>query len=226
MRATAIYLPRGTAVDRVDLGAPAGGKNALAMAHTDWLRHDLVITGPAADVKALRAAAAGGGAIPWVDLDLDHWEEDRAHALVQPPDGSPGLTPAAARVLARHLRTAVETHQHRVLAAAGQKPCPFDLHALVPVPDAILRRGPADPASRTWLQRNWGTTRALRHVRPRPGEADRRHHRAARFALDFWAADWTPWPVFSALRARYPTLKFLVRPDYGPGEHGLGDSGA
>jgi len=221
MRAAAMHPPTDFALDRVDHAAPAGGKNALALPHTDWLRHDLVITGPTPDVAALRAAAAGGGAIPWADLDLDHWEEDRAHALVQPPDGSPGLAPAAARVLARHLRTAVETHQHQVLAAAGQKPCPFDLHALVPVPHAILRRGPADPASQTWLQRNWGTTRALRHVRLRADPADRRQHRAARFALDFWAADWTPWPVFAVLRARYPTLKFLVRPDYGPGDSGV-----
>ena len=201
-------------------GARAGGTNALALAHTDWLRHDLVITGPAADVAALRAAAAGGGAVPWADLDLEHWEEDQVHALVQPPDGSPGLAPAAARVLARHLCTAVETRHLRVLAATDKKPCPFDLHALVPVPDAILRRGPADPASLAWLQTNWGTTRVLRHVRLAAEKADRRRHHTARFALAFWAADWTPWPVVSALRARYPALKFLVRPDYGATDSG------
>lgn len=220
MRAGGNDFPADRALVRADHGVPDAGENALALPHTDWLRHDLVITGPAPDVAALRQAAAGGGAIPWAGLDLDHWEEDRAHALVQPPDGSPGLTPAAARVLARHLRTAVETHHLRVLAAAGKKPCPFDLHALVPVPPAILQRGPADPASRHWLQTHWGTTRALRHVRLRAEPADRRPRRAARLTLDFWAADWTPWPVFWALRARYPSLKFLLRPDYGATDSG------
>lgn len=220
MRAGGSHFPADRALVRADHGVPDAGENALALPHTDWLRHDLVITGPAPDVAALRQAAAGGGAIPWAGLDLDHWEEDRAHALVQPPDGSPGLTPAAARVLARHLRTAVETHHLRVLAAAGKKPCPFDLHALVPVPPAILQRGPADPASRHWLQTHWGTTRALRHVRLRAEPADRRPRRAARLTLDFWAADWTPWPVFWALRARYPSLKFLLRPDYGATDSG------
>ena len=59
---------------------------ALAPPHTDWLRHVLIVTGPVADVTALREAAAGAGAIPWAYPDLDRWEEDQVHALVQPPD--------------------------------------------------------------------------------------------------------------------------------------------
>ena len=148
----------------------------------DWLRHDLIVTGPAPDVAALRQAAAGAGAIPWVYPDLDHREEDQVHALVQPPDGSAGLSPAAARVLARQLRTAIEVHHQRVLAAVASKPCPFDLHALVPVPSDILQCGPDDPASQAWLQTYWGTTRALRHVRLCPDQADRRQLRSARLA--------------------------------------------
>ena len=139
------------------------------------------------------------------------------HALVQPPDGSAGLSPAAARVLARHLRSAVETHHQRVLAMAGRTLCPFDLHAVVPVPPDILQRGPDDPASRAWLQTNWGTARALRHVRLRTDQADRRQRRSARLEVQFWAADWTPWPIFAVLCERYPALKFDVRPDYGDG---------
>jgi hypothetical protein len=184
--------------------------------HADWLRHELIITGPAPNVAALRRAASGAGSIPWVYPDLDHWEEDRVHALVQPPDGSAGLPPAAARVLARQLRTAIEVHHQRVLAA-GSKPCPFDLHALVPVPSDILRRGPDDPASQAWLQTYWGTTHALRHVRLRINQVDRRQRRSARLQVEFWAADWTPWPAFAALRDRYPVLKFDVRPDYSDG---------
>jgi hypothetical protein len=92
-----------------------------------------VVTGPPEDVVALRQAAGGAGAIPWHLPDLDLAEEDRVLALVKPPDGSPGLRIAAARVLARQLRTAVEDHQQRVIAAAGRsRACPFDLHALLP----------------------------------------------------------------------------------------------
>jgi hypothetical protein len=190
---------------------------ALALPHTDWLRHDLVVSGPAADVAALRGAAAGAGAIPWAYPDLDRWEEDQVHALVQPPDRSVGLSPTAARVLARQLRSAVETHHQRVLAAAGTTPCPFDLHAIVPVPRDILQRGPDDPASHAWLQTNWGTTRLLRDVRHGTDPAVRRQRRPARLHIQFWAADWTPWPVFVVLRERYRTLTFDVRPEYGDG---------
>jgi hypothetical protein len=152
--------------------------------------------------------------IPWVYPDLDHREEDQVHALVQPPDGSAGLSPAAARVLARQLRAAVESHHQRVLATVGSTPCPFDLHALVPVPPDILQRGPDDPASQAWLQTHWGTTRALRQVRLQAHQ----QRRSAQLDITFWAADWTPWPVFAALRDRYPALKFAVRPAYGPGD--------
>jgi hypothetical protein len=188
---------------------------ALAPPHTDWLRHDLIVTGPALDVAALRRAAAGAGVIPWVYPDLDHWEEDRMHKLVQPPDGSAGLSPAAARVLARQLRSAVEAHHQRVLAVARRTPCPFDLHAIVPVPSDILRCGPDDPVSHAWLQTSWGTTLALRHVRLHTDQAARRQSRSARMHVTFWAADWTPWPVFAVLREHYSALKFDVRPDYG-----------
>jgi hypothetical protein len=39
----------------------ASGGDALALPQTDWLRHDLVVTGPPEDVAALRLAAEGGG---------------------------------------------------------------------------------------------------------------------------------------------------------------------
>ena len=191
--------------------------NLLAPPHTDWLRHALIVSGPVAEVAALREVASGGRGIPWVHPDLDRWEEDQGLALVQPPDGSAGLSPTAARVLARQLRSAVEAHHQRVLAAARGKACPLDLHAIVPVPPDILQRGPDDPASRAWLQTHWGTTRALRHVRLRTDPADRRQRRTARLQVEFWAADWTPWPIFAVLRDRYPALKFDVRPDYGDG---------
>jgi hypothetical protein len=87
----------------------------------------------------------------------------------------------------------------------------------VPVPPDILQRGPDDPASQAWLQTHWGTTRALRQVRLQAHQTDRRPRRSAQLDIQFWAADWTPWPVFALLRERYPALKFAVRPAYGDG---------
>jgi hypothetical protein len=36
----------------------------LALSHTDWLRRDLTISGPAGDVTVFAAAVAGAGLVP------------------------------------------------------------------------------------------------------------------------------------------------------------------
>jgi hypothetical protein len=190
--------------------------DALSLPNTDWLRHVLIVSGPAEDVATFQTAAAGLGAIPWLSPDLDLLEEDRVMALLHPPDGSAGLTLAGARALARQLRSAIETNQQRVTAAIGRvRTCPFDLHALLPVPDRVLALGPDDPASLVWLRTHWGVVQALRHVRLKTGREDRRLRRSARFEVEFSAADWTPWAAMQAIRQRWPTLVFDIRPDYG-----------
>lgn len=199
--------------DRPHRSPPAAEALPLVLPQPDWLRHDLAITGPTADVALFRKAAVGTGVIPWAYPDLGERGEDRTYALIHPPDGSVGLSLAAARALARQLRDAVEAHHQRALAAAPSS-CPFDLHALVPVPAGILALGPDDPASRAWLQAHWGTTWAPRRVRLLPGGKRRR---AARLQYEFWSADWTPWPAFRALRERFATLRFAIRPDDGDG---------
>jgi hypothetical protein len=204
-------------------GAPAAGTLPI-LPDTDWLGHALHASGPKADVAAFAAAAAGGGGIPWAYPDLDLIEEDQVFSLMHPPDGSAGLSLAAARVLARQLRGAVETHHHRVLGAAEQRRgCPFDLHSLVPIPSAVLRQGPDDPGSRRWLWEHWGTTRALRHVlMAEPDPPDRRARRVAALHFTFWSADWTPWAALIAIRKAWPTLVFDLRPQY---DRGLDDHG-
>ena len=184
--------------------------------HTDWLRHDLVVTGPAGDVAALWEAAAGAGAIPWHYPDAALEEEDRVHLLMRPPDGSPGLSLQGARALARMLRSAAEARHGRVLdvVARGDRSCPFDLHALLPVSDALLRLGPDHPACLDWLWAHWGTVRALRQVRLRDDGLIGRTRQSARLRGAFFAADWTPWAAFRALRSRWPNLGIDVRPDY------------
>jgi hypothetical protein len=88
------------------------------------------------------------------------------------------------------------------------------LHALVPVPPEVLALGPDHPDAAAWMWARWGTTQALRRVvrepsrRPPPdGEAP--------LHLRFWSADWTPSRALAAAQARWPALRFDVRPDYG-----------
>ena len=191
----------------------------LRLPHTDWLYHRMAVTGPTPTVAAFRAAASGAGTIPW-RLDGDSLEEDWFHLLVNPAHRA--LSLAGARVLAGQLREAVE-HRHAVaVARVGRiRACPFDLHALAPVPTAILQLGPDHPDALAWLWQHWGTTQALRHVTP-----DTSFTRAPapelaagedRLQLSFWSADWTPWRALARVRADWPGLRFDVQPGYATG---------
>lgn len=180
-------------------------QGVLAPAHTDWLRHDLILTGPAVDVAVFQASARGPSAIPW-QRDLDQ-EEMRLLALM----ASAGPT---ARSLARELRMQVGAQQEQVQMAAAQPggDCPFDLHRLVPIPSQILQLERDAPESRLWLWTHWGTLQPLRHVRVLDDLVDRRLKRSARIAWEFWSADWTPWrasPVAAGLAK--PDLRYPAR---------------
>lgn len=175
----------------------------------DWLRNLLTVSGPAEAVAAFRAAAAGAAAIPWF-FDFDR-EERRLWA----PMAGEGVS---ARVLARELREAMAAHHEKVVAQVARGGvCPLDLHRLIPVPETLLRLGPDDPRSDAWLLRNWGTRQALRQVRELDRQTDRRLRRSARFVVEFWSLDWTPWQAIRRLRQDWPALVFDVRPDYGDG---------
>jgi hypothetical protein len=150
---------------------PAPGGEPLRLSHTDWLHHRLLITGPDADLAALRTAAAGAGTVPW-QLDFDRVEEDLFHLLAVPPAAAGALHAPArslslmgARILAGQLcEAAARRHVLATSQIGHSRACPFDLHALIPVPDVILRRGPDDPAALAWLWTHWGTTQTLRQV--------------------------------------------------------------
>jgi hypothetical protein len=177
------------------------GIDALALPHTDWLRHELRIAGPEIELARFAAAAACPGGIPWAYPDLDFEEDDRFLALVNPPDGSSGLRPAAARVLAHEMREAAFQHQNKVRAAAGKsRICPLDLHALVPIPAELLDLGPDDPASIAWLRTHWGVLRALRKVRLVAAGCKKLRGKNAQLTIEFQSADWTPWPAIAASR--------------------------
>jgi hypothetical protein len=183
----------------------------------DWLHHRLTITGPAAEVGRFRQAAAGAGIIPW-HLDLDRLEEEYFHLLVAPDQRS--LSVAGARIFAHQLREAVARRHDMAVSRVGRTAaCPFDLHALLPVPDDILRLGPDDPQALAWLWINWGTTEALRYVGltiSHPGEAGDKLLADAALRVEFWSADWTPWRALMTLRVQWPALRFDIRPTYEP----------
>jgi hypothetical protein len=197
--------------------------SALRLNQTDWLHHRLLITGSAADLVRLRAAAGGAGTVPW-HLDFDRMEEDLFHLLVAPSAragalGARSLSLAGARILAGQLRAAAARRHALAIARVGHREvCPFDLHALVPVPDAILRRGPDDPDALDWLWTHWGTTQTLRHVVEDEAAvgATRRPAAAGKgvWGLTFWSADWTPWRALAQVAGRWPTLRFETRPIY------------
>ncbi len=178
----------------------------LALAHTDWLRNLLTVSGPAGEVGRFRAAARGTNAMPW-HLDLDH-EESRLLAPM-------AMLGPEARALARELGEVIAARHDRVLAHWTEPgACPLDLNRLIPVPDDILRLGADAPAARQWLWGNWGTTEKLRQVRLRDDQPDRRLRRAGRVMYEFFSADWTPWQAIRRLRQEWPTLIFDVRPCY------------
>ena len=184
----------------------------LRLDHTDWLHHRLTITGPDAALTAFRQAAAGAGIIPW-QLDLDRIEEDMFNFLVAPPRQPRTLSVAGAGIVAGQLREAVSRRHDLAVARVGtSRACPFDLHALLPVPADVLWLGPDHPDALGWLWQNWGTTHALRHVSepacspPAPGEVA--------WQLTFWSADWTPWRALAALAVRWPSLRFEPQPSY------------
>ena len=182
----------------VDPGGPATTAAPRAAAspgtrpvpdHTDWLLHRLAVDGPEAELAALREAACGAGLVPW-ELDLDVLEEDWLHRLLAPAGRT--LSLSGARVLAGQLRDAVERRHALAHARVGRsRACPFDLHALLPVPGrtysgsvpTTLTRsagcgGTGAPRRRCGTCRGSGGGRARRlAARQRPG----------RRCLSFWA---------------------------------------
>jgi hypothetical protein len=210
-------------------GDHVGDGNPPRLVHTDWLHHRLIVSGPVVDITIFRAAAAGAGTIPW-HLDLDRLEEDWFHLLVSPPAPQQrSLSAEGARVFAGQLRAAVSLrHEFGVARVGRSRTCPFDLHALVPVPGAVLRLGPDDPASLDWLWTHWGTTQALRHVAADSSHSDGEGQGGqtplpdgrtvggddTTFRVTFWSADWTPWQALARIAERWPSLQVEARPTY------------
>jgi hypothetical protein len=162
--------------------------------------------------------------VPW-HLDLDRLTEDVFHWLLAPPPRAGALAApmrrlslAGSRILADQICAAVARRHGLAVGRVGHsRACPFDLHALLPVPEPVLRLGPDDPAALAWLWAHWGTTQSLRHVEAVAPDAATRKQRKpgeAAWTVAFWSADWTPWRVLTQITARWPALRFAMRPLY------------
>jgi hypothetical protein len=57
----------------------------------------------------------------------------------------------------------------------------------------------------------------LRKVRLLPAGCGKMRGKRERITIEFWSADWTPWPAIAAILQRFPGLTFSVSPDYGDG---------
>ena len=187
-------------------------------ADPQWLYHHLIISGPAAAVVAFAAAARGAGVTPW-RLDLAMLEEDIFNLAASQPAAGRHLTIAGCRILARQFRERVEQRQARAIALVGHSQgCPFDLHALLPVPDAILDLGPTHSEALAWLAAHWGVTDRLRQVtllkRPKPGRRLPKGHAVTGYGF-FTGGNGrggeTPTVAIATLGVRRPSLRLRLQ---------------
>ena len=197
---------------------PAPRTSAAAAEPPVWVCHHLTVSGPAACVEEFASAARGAGVIPW-QLDTARIEEDVFNLAAAQPADRRNLTIAGCRILARQFRERVERRQGRAAAMVGRgQGCPFDLHALLPVPDAILDLGPTHPEALAWLAAHWGVTDRLRQVillkRPKPGRRLPKGHAVTGYRF-FTGGNGreTPTVAIATLGARWPSLRLRLQPD-------------
>jgi hypothetical protein len=152
--------------------------------------------------------------IPW-QLDFAAVEEDIFIRAVSQPVRERNLTVEGCRILARQFRERVEARQARAAALIGRsQACPFDLHALLPVPEALLQLGPTDPAALAWLAAHWGVTDRPRQVieREKATTGRRLAKRHAVIGYGFFTAGETPDVAIARLVPRWPALRLVLQP--------------
>ena len=201
---------------------PRGRRPALVtrrMAHPvgtapAWLYHHLTISGPAESVAAFAAAACGSGITPW-QLNAADLTEDIFVWAVSQPAGRRTLSVEGCRILAQQFSERVMARQARAAALVGHtQACPFDLHVLLPVPEATLMLGPTHPKTLAWLAAYWGTTDRLRQVtvRAKPSTGRRLPRSHAVISYGFFTLGETPQVAIAQLMTRWPALRFVLQP--------------
>jgi hypothetical protein len=187
---------------------------AMSAAAPDWLYHHLMVSGPADILQHFAAAARGSGITPW-QLDFAAIEEDIFVRAVSQPASQRNLAVEGCRILARQFREKVEMRQARAAALVGQSfACPFDLHALLPVPATILQLGPAHPDALSWLSVHWGVTDRLRQVAVRDNASTGRRLKRGHAVIGygFFTDGDTPRAAIGHCEKRWPGLRFFLQP--------------
>lgn len=192
----------------------AARREAARDAAPTWSYHRLTAGGPAGEVAAFAGAARGAGVVPW-RLDLDGVEEGVFALAISRPPASRSLDVQGCRILARQFRDRVAAHHARAAASVGvSRACPFDLHALLPVPEAVLDLGPTHPEALAWLREHWGTTDAPRRAaaleEPGPGRRLPRGHAVVGYGF-YTVAGEAPRAAVVRLGVRWPGLRFALR---------------
>jgi hypothetical protein len=180
----------------------------------DWLYHHLTISGPAEIVEKFAAAARGAGVTPW-QLDFAAIEEDIFVRAVLQPASHRNLTVEGCRILARQFRERVEMRQARAAELVGKSvACPFDLHALLPVPASILHLGPTHPDARAWRAAHWGITDRLRQVVVRDNASTGRRLKRGHAVIGygFFTDGETPYAAIGQFEKRWQALRFRLQP--------------
>ena len=150
-------------------------------------------------------AAAGPGFLDWEIDWYGAFDEAFGRSLI---GGAPSLGAAAA---VGHKLT--DRSWHRVGAARraaelDPRRCPFDLGALIPVPDAVLRRGYRG-AGEAWLWQHWGVGAPLRHVTLEIVQRPFQQKLPALAAVyRFLSEDWAPALAIGRIRESWPSLCF------------------
>ena len=180
----------------------------------DWLYHHLTISGPVDQVERFAAAAGGAGVVPW-RLAGAEIEETVFNLAVSQPARDRALTVEGCRILARQFRDRVEAHQAKAAMQVGvSRACPFDLHTLLPVPDAILQLGPTHPQALAWLAAHWGITDRLRQVtvRTQASSGRRLPNGHTVIGYGFFSSGETPQVAITRLEVDWPRLRFQLVP--------------
>jgi hypothetical protein len=193
---------------------PVSVARMAAQAAPNWLYHHLTISGPAETVERFAAAARGSGITPW-QLDYAAIEDDIFVRAVSQPASRRTLTVEGCRILAWQFRDKVEAHQACAVARVGRSvACVFDLHALLPVPPAVLLLGPDHPDALAWLAAHWGVTDRLRRVaaREKPTTGRRLPRGHAVVGYGFFTTGETPHAAVDSIAAGWPGLRFFLQP--------------
>jgi hypothetical protein len=217
MSARRTGTPAGAAVARLT----AAGNAVWCDGGPDFIFNRLEVSGPDESLYDFIGAASGPGFVDWRPEWHSVYEQIYFSAV---RGGAP--TREAAEHLARKLRDILwrRHEEERVRAELDSHRVPLDLHALIPIPSRVLRKGFGE-TGREWMWRNWGVRWPIRRVtfhlrQGLGGQVAIDHERRDKIdgkrvaVFRFISEDWPPWIAVLRMRERWPDLRFEMRAEY------------